>query len=64
MFNNEYMYILIVRTAILFDVCCVLFISKYVVSGIYKIFKGATKDIVEVIEKLEKDKEEQQKKNN
>ena len=59
MYNSDYMYMLIVRTAILFNSCCIIYIGKTIISGLSKLLKGATKDLVEVVEKLESDMEKQ-----
>ena len=60
MYNTEYMYVLICRTAILFNICCFIYIVKSIISGLSKLFKGATKDIVAIVEKLEEDMAKQQ----
>ena len=59
MYNSDFMYMLIVRSATIFEIACCIYIGKSIISGLSKLIKITTKDIVEVIEKLEKDMEEQ-----
>ena len=58
MCDSEYMYIIVCRTFNLFSVCCVIYIGKSIISGLSKLVKGATKDFVEAVERIEKVTEE------
>ena len=56
--SSDYMYLLICRASLLFSICCGIYIIKEITSGIVKLVKGATRDIIKL---LEIDKQEQQK---
>lgn len=58
MCDSEYMYIIVCRTFSLFSVCCVIYIGKSIISGLSKLVKGVTKDLVEAVERIEKATEE------
>ena len=60
MYESEYMYLLACRTLNLFSICCIIYIGKSIISGLSKLIKITTKDIVEVVEKLEEDMAKQQ----
>ena len=60
MYNSDYMYMLIVRGITIFEIACCIYIGKSLISGLSKLIKITTKDIVEVVEKLEEDMAKQQ----
>ena len=55
MYESEYVYFLICQTLTLISLCCILYIGKSIILGLSKLVKGATKDLVEAVEKLEKE---------
>lgn len=58
MYESEYLYLLICHTLILLNICCIIYIGKSIISGLSKLIKGATQDLVEVVERLEKENKE------
>ena len=58
MYESEYLYFLICHTLILFSICCIIYIGRSIISGLSKLIKGATKDLVEAVERIEKATEE------
>ena len=59
MYDADCMY-MVIRCATIFEVACGVYIVKTIISGLSKLIKLSTKDIVEVVEKLEEDMEKQQ----
>lgn len=55
MYESEYLYFLICHTLILFSICCLIYIGKSIISGLSRLIKGATKDLIQAVEKLEKE---------
>lgn len=55
MYESEYLYFLICHTLILFSICCIIYIGKSIISGLSRLIKGATKDLIQAVEKLEKE---------
>lgn len=55
MYESEYMYLLACRTLNLFSICCIIYIGKSIISGLSRLIKGATKDLIQAVEKLEKE---------
>lgn len=58
MYESEYLYFLICHTLILFSICCIIYIAKSIISGLNKLIKGATHDLVEAVARLEKENKE------
>ena len=48
--SSDYMYLLICRASLLFSICCGIYIIKEITSGIVKLVKGVTKDIIKLLE--------------
>lgn len=54
MYESEYMYFLVCQTLTLLSLCCIIYIGRSIISGLSKLVKGATKDLVKAVERIEK----------
>lgn len=58
MYESEYLYFLICHTLILFSICCIIYIGKSIISGLCKLIKGVTYDLVDALERIEQENKE------